>query len=388
MKKRALFIDRDGTLIVEPPVTFQVDTLEQLEFLPGVLRNLHFIRLHLDFELVIVSNQDGLGTAAYPQAHFDAVQSKMLDIFRTEGVEFDDILIDKSFPEDNLPTRKPGTGLLGKYMGGDYDLANSYVIGDRLTDMQLARNLGTKAIFVASCPPGMPEAERQAALQGWKQKVAEVCLPDTFRVAASWNDISELLFAGERKATVHRKTRETDIFVSLDLDGTGTCDISTGLHFFDHMLEQIGRHSGCDLTVKAAGDLQVDEHHTIEDTGIVLGEALEKALGDKRGIERYGFCLPMDDCLCSVALDFGGRAWLVMDADFKRERVGDMPTEMVMHFFKSLSDAAHMNLNIKAEGQNEHHKIEGIFKAFAKAIKMAKKRDIYNFRLPSTKEVL
>ena len=368
MKKRALFIDRDGTLIVEPPVTEQVDNLDQLEFLSGVIRNLYFIKKNLDFELVIVTNQDGLGTAAYPQENFDTVNNKMLQIFESEGVTFDDILIDKSYPKDNLPTRKPGTGLLGKYMNGDYDLENSYVIGDRMSDMQLAKNLGCKGLMLSNedAPVGI----------------------DNCRRCKDWNSICEILFAGERIATVQRTTKETDIYVCINLDGTGKCNISTGLGFFDHMLEQIGKHSGSDLDIRVKGDLHVDEHHTIEDPAIALGEAILKALGNKRGIERYGFCLPMDDCLCQVALDFGGRPWLVYDAKFTREKIGDMPTEMFLHFFKSLSDAARMNLNIKAEGENEHHKIEGIFKALAKSIKMAVKRDIYKYELPSTKGML
>lgn len=356
LKKRALFIDRDGTLIVEPPVTEQVNNLEELEFLPGVIRNLYFIRKNTDFEFVIVTNQDGLGTEAYPQENFDLVQGKMLKTFENEGILFDDILIDTSYPSDGKPTRKPGTAMLTKYMNGDYDLANSYVIGDRQTDLELARNLGCKGILLDE--------------------------------NTNWDKIAELIFAGERIATVMRKTKETDIYVSINLDGTGKCSISTGLGFFDHMLEQIGKHSGSDLKIRVKGDLHVDEHHTIEDTAIALGEALLKALGDKRGIERYGFCLPMDDCLCSVAIDFGGRPWLVYDAKFTREKIGDMPTEMFLHFFKSLSDAARMNLNIKAEGDNEHHKIEGIFKALAKAIRMAVRRDIYKYELPSTKGML
>lgn len=372
--KSALFIDRDGTLILEPPVTFQVDTLEQMTFLPGVIRNLHFIREKLSHELVMVTNQDGLGTPVYPQENFDSVQNKMLEILEGEGIVFDKIFIDKSFPEDGLPTRKPGTAMLTEYMDGSYDLANSYVIGDRLTDVQLAKNLGTNAIFIAS---DVESGEAQVKSAGFTDLKV--------KVVTSWNEIAEYLFAGERVATVQRTTKETDIFVSLNLDGTGRCDISTGLGFFDHMLDQIGKHSGCDLTIKVKGDLNVDEHHTIEDTAIALGEALLKALGDKRGIERYGYCLPMDDCLCSVALDFGGRPWLVWDAQFSREYVGDMPTEMFLHFFKSLSDSAKMNLNVKAEGDNEHHKIEGIFKALARSIKMAIKRDIYKFELPSTK---
>ena len=372
--KSALFIDRDGTLIIEPPVTFQVDTLEQMTFLPGVIRNLHFIREKLSHELVMVTNQDGLGTPVYPQENFDNVQNKMLEILEGEGVVFDKIFIDKSFPEDGLPTRKPGTAMLTEYMDGSYDLANSYVIGDRLTDVQLAKNLGANAIFIAS---DVESGEAQVKSAGFTDL--------NVKVVTSWNEIAEYLFAGERVATVQRTTKETDIFVSLNLDGTGRCEISTGLGFFDHMLDQIGKHSGCDLTIKVKGDLNVDEHHTIEDTAIALGEALLKALGDKRGIERYGYCLPMDDCLCSVALDFGGRPWLVWDANFSREYVGDMPTEMFLHFFKSLSDSAKMNLNVKAEGDNEHHKIEGIFKALARSIKMAIKRDIYKFELPSTK---
>lgn len=368
--KKVLFIDRDGTIIVEPADTYQVDTLEQMEFLPKAIRNLYFIRQKLDFEWAMVTNQDGLGTEVYPQENFDTVQAKMLQILENEGVVFDRIFIDKSFPEDNLPTRKPQTGILTEYFSDDYDLANSYVIGDRLTDVELAKNLGCKALFLS---------DDKALLES--SGLAEYCALQT----SDWDKISDFLFAGERTAIIERKTNETDIFVEVDLDGTGKTNINTGLKFFDHMLDQIGRHSGCDLKIQVLGDLEVDEHHTIEDTAIVLGEALLKALGDKRGIERYGFCLPMDDCLCSVALDFGGRAWLVFDAEFKREYVGDFPTEMLLHFFKSLSDAAHMNLNIKAEGENEHHKMEGIFKAFAKAIKMAKKRDIYNFQLPSTK---
>lgn len=375
--KTALFIDRDGTLIVEPPVTFQVDNLSQMTFLPGVLRNLYFIQKNLTFELVMVTNQDGLGTPVYPQENFDAVQGKMLEVMEGEGIHWDNIHIDKSFPEDNLPTRKPGTGMLGQYMDGSYDLAGSYVIGDRLTDVKLAENLGCKAIFIA---PSIEEGKEMLS----KENLTAACA----KVVTGWDQISEFLFAGERVATVQRTTKETDIFVQLNLDGTGKCDISTGLGFFDHMLEQIGKHSGSDLTIKVKGDLNVDEHHTIEDTAIALGEAILKCLGNKRGIERYGYCLPMDDCLCSVALDFGGRPWLVWNAEFKREYVGDMPTEMFLHFFKSLSDSSKMNLNIKAEGENEHHKIEGIFKALARSIKMAVKRDIYKYELPSTKGTL
>ena len=371
--KKVLFIDRDGTIIVEPPVTYQVDTLEQLEFLPTVLRNLYFIRHKLDFELALVTNQDGLGTNVYPQANFDTVQRKFMQTLSNEGVWFDKIFIDKSFPEDNLPTRKPGTAMLKGYFSDIYDLTGSFVIGDRATDVELARNLGCKAIYLST--------DTETLLE---KGLTEYCALQT----TEWDRITEFLFAGERTAVVHRATKETDVLVEINLDGSGKSEIDTGLRFFDHMLDQIGKHSGCDLKIRVKGDLEVDEHHTIEDTAIALGEALLKALGDKRGIERYGFTLPMDDCLCSTALDFGGRAWLVMDADFKREYVGDFPTEMLLHFFKSLSDAARMNLNIKAYGENEHHKMEGIFKSFAKAIKMAVKRDIYKYELPSTKGVL
>ena len=371
MKKKALFIDRDGTLVIEPPIDYQLDSLDKLEFYPKVFRNLYFIRNNLDFEFVMVTNQDALGTASFPEDTFWPAHNKMLKTLEGEGIVFDDILIDKSFPEDNAPTRKPRTGMLGKYMTGDYDLERSFVIGDRQTDVELAKNLGCKAIFM----------QDEFVLS---DELNDICVLQT----TDWDVISEFLFAGERKAEVKRTTKETDIYVALNLDGKGHCQISTGLSFFDHMLEQIGKHSGMDLTIQVKGDLHVDEHHTIEDTAIALGEAIYKALGDKRGIERYGYSLPMDDCLCSVALDFGGRAWLVWDAEFHREKVGDMPTEMFLHFFKSLSDSAKMNLNIKAEGANEHHKIEGIFKALARALKMAKKRDIFNYELPSTKGVI
>ena len=366
MKKKALFIDRDGTIIIEPPITEQVNSLEEMTFLPGVIRNLYFIAKNLDFELVMVTNQDGLGTENYPQEVFDSVQNKMLEILETEGITFSAIHIDKSYPHERLDTRKPGTGMLTGYMDGSYDLENSFVIGDRLTDVKLAQNLGSKSILITS-KLGNSEA--------------------TFE-AENWDQIAEFLFAGERKATVARKTKETDINISINLDGNGKANISTGLGFFDHMLEQIAKHGGIDLDIAVKGDLHVDEHHTIEDTAIALGEALYMALGNKRGIERYGYSLPMDDCLCSAVLDFGGRAWLVWDAEFKREKIGEMPTEMFLHFFKSLSDAAKMNLNIKAEGENEHHKIEGIFKALARALKMAIKRDIYKYELPSTKGML
>ena len=355
--KKVLFIDRDGTLIKEPEDE-QIDAFEKLVFVEGVFRNLAFIRKNLDFEFVMVSNQDGLGTESFPEDTFWPVHNFILQTLKGEGIEFDNILIDRHFPADNHPCRKPGTGMLTEYIDNpEYDLVGSYVIGDRETDAQLAENLGCKALILGK--EGM-----------------------------DWEKIAELLFAGERVAEMVRTTKETDITVRLNLDGTGKCDIKTGLGFFDHMLEQIGRHGMMDLYVRCNGDLDVDEHHTIEDTGIVLGECIAKALGDKRGIERYGYSLPMDDCLAQVCLDFGGRPWLVWDAEFKREKVGEMPTEMFHHFFKSVSDAARINLNIKAEGTNEHHKIEGIFKAFARSIRMAVKRDIYHYQLPSTKGAL
>lgn len=355
--KKILFIDRDGTLIHEPEDE-QIDAFGKLKFVEGVFRNLSFIRQHLDFRFVMVTNQDGLGTPSFPEETFWPVHNFVLQTLAGEGITFDDQLIDRHFPEDNSPMRKPGTGMLTAYLDNpEYDLAGSYVIGDRDTDRQLAENIGCKALILGQ--DGM-----------------------------TWEKISEILFAGERVAEVRRTTKETDIHVRIDLDGSGKCDISTGLGFFDHMLEQIGKHGQMDLTIHTHGDLFVDEHHTIEDTAIALGECIGKALGDKRGIERYGYCLPMDDCLCQVALDFGGRPWLVWDAEFHREKIGDMPTEMFLHFFKSLSDSARMNLNIKAVGDNEHHKIEGIFKALARALKMAVRRDIYHYELPSTKGAL
>ena len=355
--KRILFIDRDGTLI-EEPADEQIDAFEKLKFVRGVFRNLHFIREHTDFEFVMVSNQDGLGTDAFPEDTFWPVHNFIIQTLEGEGITFDDILIDPHFPEDNAPTRKPNTGLVEKYMQDpDYDIANSYVIGDRETDRQFAKNIGCKSLILSD-------------------------------EGITWDKIAELLFAGERTAEVKRTTKETDIYIKVGLDGTGRCDISTGLGFFDHMLEQIARHGSIDLTIHTKGDLEVDEHHTIEDTALALGECILKALGNKRGIERYGYSLPMDDCLSSVALDFGGRPWLVWDAEFHREKIGEMPTEMFLHFFKSLSDAARMNLNIKADGENEHHKIEGIFKALARSLKMAVRRDIYHYELPSTKGML
>jgi imidazoleglycerol-phosphate dehydratase/histidinol-phosphatase len=371
--KRALFIDRDGTLIIEPPADCQIDSLEKLAFYPKIFRNLWFLRQHLDFEFVMVSNQDGLGTASFPEDTFRPAHNKMLEALEGEGITFDDILIDPSLPADHSPNRKPGTGMLGKYINGDYDLAHSYVIGDRLTDVELAANLGANAIWLRT-PAGAAEA-----LAAHSRALHPVLVTD------DWDRITEYLFAGERRAAVQRTTRETDIRIDLNLDGHGNADIATGLGFLDHLLEQIGRHAGVDLAVHVKGDLHVDEHHTIEDVALALGEALQQALGDKRGTERYGYTLPMDDCLCSVALDFGGRPWLVWDASFRREKIGDVPTEMFPHFFKSLSDAARMNLHISARGDNEHHKIEGIFKALARSIRMAIRRDIYRYELPSTK---
>lgn len=373
-KKQALFIDRDGTLVVEPPVDYQLDSFEKLEFLPGVMRNLGFIAQNMHYELVMVTNQDGLGTESFPTDTFVGPHNLIMRTLEGEGIKFDDVIIDTTFEHENKPTRKPGTALLGKYLNGDYDLAGSYVIGDRLTDMMLARNLGARGILIA---PDVEQAQQRIAEAGLAEVVA--------LVAPDWARIADFLRAGERTAQVQRTTAETDILIRLALDGTGKCDISTGIGFFDHMLCQVGRHSGIDLTIKVKGDTWVDEHHTIEDTGIALGEALRKALGDKRGIERYGFVLPMDDCRSTVVLDFGGRSWLVWDAEFHREKIGDMPTEMFHHFFKSLSDSAAMNLYISARGENEHHKIEGIFKALARAIKCAIQRNVFQYQLPSTK---
>ncbi len=370
-RKKVLFIDRDGTLI-EEPADEQVDTVDKFRFLPHVISSLSFLRGRTDYEFVMVSNQDGLGTAANPLEVFSRFQDLLLHTLGTEGVTFDDILIDTTYPEDSRPTRKPGTGMLGKYLTEEYDLRHSFVIGDRDTDALLAQNLGCKAIILRS---RFTEKEPETA-------GSQVCYVD------SWQKATELIYAGMRKAEIHRKTSETDVFVEMNLDGTGHADIRTGLGFFDHMLHQIARHGCIDLTVRVKGDLAVDEHHTIEDTGIVLGECLLKALGSKQGIERYGYVLPMDDSLCRVALDFGGRAWLVWDVQFNREKIGDVPTEMFFHFFKSFSDAARINLNIWAEGDNEHHKIEGVFKALAKSIKMAIRRDISNYQLPSSKGIL
>ena len=373
--KKVLFIDRDGTLILEPPVDFQIDSLEKLEFYPNVFKYLGKIAEELDYELVIVSNQDGLGTPANAWENFLPPHNKMLKAFENEGIHFADILLDPTFEHENAPTRKPRTGMLTKYLENTegYDLANSFVIGDRVTDIQLAKNLGCKGIFLSDND----------------LKIKELNLEnDCALTTPNWKDIYEFLKLNDRSATVRRTTKETDISIYLNLDGTGKSDMKTGLGFFDHMLDQLARHSGSDLTVHVKGDLHIDEHHTIEDTALALGEAYYMALGSKLGIERYGYCLPMDDCLCQVALDFGGRPWLVWEADFKREKIGEMPSEMFYHFFKSFSDAARCNLNIKAEGTNEHHKIEAIFKTFAKAIKMAIRRDVNNMRLPSTKGVL
>ncbi|MDR3187611.1 MAG: bifunctional histidinol-phosphatase/imidazoleglycerol-phosphate dehydratase HisB [Prevotellaceae bacterium] len=372
--KSCLFIDRDGTLIREP-ADEQVDSLEKLELLPSVLRALYHIAGELDFELVMVTNQDGLGTASFPEKDFWPVQNKMLRCLENEGIRFSDICIDRSFPHENLPTRKPNTGMLKKYMDGSYDLAGSFTIGDRITDVMLAKNLGAKAILI-----GDESRREELAAQG----LSGCCA----LITQDWMKIYEHLKCETRTADITRTTAETDVCVRLELDGSGQAQINTGLPFFDHMLEQLARHSGCNLSIAAKGDLHVDEHHLIEDVGIVLGEAIYKALGSKRGVERYGFVLPMDDCLAQVALDFGGRAWLVFDAEFRRDKIGDFPTEMIYHFFKSLSDAAKMNLNVKAEGGNEHHKLEAIFKALARAMKAAVKRDALKYALPSTKEKL
>lgn len=353
--KKALFIDRDGTLIREPEDE-QIDAFEKLSFLPGVIRALATIRERTDYELVMVSNQDGLGTPSFPEETFWPVHRFLLDTLAGEGIVFDAIHIDRHFPQDNAPTRKPGTAMLTAYMDGSYDLANSYVIGDRATDEQLAHNLGCRALRISE--------------------------------ELDWKRITEILVAGERCAELHRQTRETDIRVRLDLDRPGQGEVSTGLPFFDHMLSQLIHHGGLSLELCAKGDLEVDEHHTIEDTALALGECLRRALGDKMGLARYGYCLPMDDCLCRVALDFGGRPWLQWAVDFRRESVGGIPTEMFFHFFKSLSDAALMNLSIKAEGDNDHHRIEGIFKALARALRMAVRRDVQHLVLPSSKGAL
>lgn len=362
--KKVLFIDRDGTLVIEPPVDYQLDSLEKLEFYPEVFQWLSKIVRELDYEIVMVTNQDGLGTDSFPEETFWPTHQKIINAFRNEGVEFDEVLIDKSFPEDNAPTRKPRTGLLNKYIYGNYNMQESYVIGDRKTDIELAENLKANGIYMGE------KSVKNAVLS-----------------TSKWREIYQFLKSKPRVCKQVRKTNETNITVEINLDGNGVSNISTGLGFFDHMLEQISKHSGMDLLILAEGDLEIDEHHTIEDVAITLGEAFKEALGSKKGIERYGFLLPMDDCLAQVAVDFGGRPWLVWEVNFKREMIGEMPTEMFMHFFKSFSDGSKCNLNIKAEGENEHHKIESIFKAFAKAVKNAiKKTD--NYKIPSTKGTL
>lgn len=376
--QKILFVDRDGTMITEP-ADEQIDSFDKLELYPGALLYLSKIAKELDYELVMITNQDGLGTSAHPEENFWPVHNFILKTFENEGVKFTDVYIDRTWPKDNAPTRKPGTALLTQYFDTEkYDLKNSFTIGDRRNDVLLAKNLGAKAIWL----------NNQSNLGG-HEFTNNDDLKDTIALETTeWEKIYEFLKLGERVFEHKRATKETDIYIKLNLDGTGEAKVSTGLHFFDHMLDQIARHGSIDLEVIAQGDLHIDEHHTIEDTGIALGEVFAAALGNKKGIERYGFCLPMDDCLAQAAIDFGGRNWIVWDAEFKREKIGEMPTEMFYHFFKSFSDAAKCNLNIKAEGQNEHHKIEAIFKAFAKAIKMAVKRDVNNMVLPSTKGLL
>jgi imidazoleglycerol-phosphate dehydratase/histidinol-phosphatase len=379
--QKILFVDRDGTMIKET-VDEQIDSFDKLEFYPGALQYLPKIAKELDYKLVMVTNQDGLGTASFPEDTFWPVQNFILKTFENEGVKFANICIDRSFPSENSPNRKPGTGMLTQYFDKEkYDLKNSFTIGDRKNDILLGHNLGAKAIWLNN-NTNLGNKEFSGAEE-------ERIVKDTITLETTdWQKIYEFLKLGERVIDHRRATKETDIYIKINLDGKGEAKVSTGLHFFDHMLDQIARHGNIDLEVIANGDLHIDEHHTIEDTGIALGEVFALALGDKKGIERYGFCLPMDDCLAQVTIDFGGRNWIVWDADFRREKIGEMPTEMFFHFFKSFSDAARCNLNIKAEGQNEHHKIEAIFKAFAKAIKMAVKRDVNNMVLPSTKGLL
>lgn len=379
MAQKVLFIDRDGTLALEPPVDFQLDSFEKLEFYPKVFTFLGKIAKELDFELVMVTNQDGLGTDSFPEETFWPVHDFILKSFKNEGITFSEVLIDRTFPHQNAKTRKPEIGLVKHFLSEEYDLENSFVIGDRLTDIELAKNLGAKGIYIND----------ETHLGTDEITIEKTDLSDYITLETSdWRKIYEFLKLSNRVGKTHRKTKETDIDIEVNLDGIGQSDIKTGLAFFDHMLDQLARHGQMDLKIHVDGDLDVDEHHTIEDTAIALGEVFHKALGNKLGIERYGFCLPMDDCLAQVAIDFGGRNWLVWDADFKREMVGDMPTEMFFHFFKSFTDGAKANLNIKAEGINEHHKIEAIFKAFAKAIKVAVKRDTEKMVLPSTKGML
>ena len=366
MKKKVLFIDRDGTLVIEPPVDYQLDSLEKLEFYPKIFRNLGFIRSKLDFEFVMVTNQDGLGTSSFPEETFWPAHNLMLKTLEGEGITFDEILIDRSFPEDNAPTRKPRTGMLTKYLDNpEYDLAGSFVIGDRATDVELAKNLGCRAILLQEDTNMLKpkSAGGEAACEG----LEDVCVLAT----KDWDKVAEFLFAGERKAEVRRTTKETDIYVAVNLDGNGHCDIHTGLGFFDHMLEQIARHAEVDLEIGVRGDLKVDEHHTVEDTAIVLGECFAKALGSKKGIERYGFALPMDDAKAEVLLDFGGRTWLEWGVTLKREYVGDFPTEMARHFFASFCQSGLCNLHISAQGENTHHILEAVFKAFARAVRQA-----------------
>lgn len=379
--KRVLFIDRDGTLIKEAPPTYQLDSFSKLEFYPDMFLYMRKIAEELDYELVMVTNQDGLGTGSFPEDTFWPVHNLVMKSLENENICFSEVCIDRTFPKENAPTRKPGTGMLTKYLNNpNYDIANSFVIGDRITDIQLAKNLGCKGIWM-NIDASLGAAEIQDKIDALRKDTIVLESPH-------WKDIYTYLKLPPRIVTHERNTNETKISVTVNLDGTGKAFITTGLGFFDHMLEQIARHGNIDLNIVCKGDLHIDEHHTIEDTGIALGEAIIKALGDKRGIERYAFVLPMDECLAQVALDFGGRNWIVWEAEFKREKIGEMPTEMFFHFFKSFSDAAKCNLNIKVEGDNEHHKIESIFKAFAKCIKQAVKRDITNNALPSTKGVL
>ncbi len=378
MKQKILFIDRDGTLIREP-ADEQIDAFEKLIFYPKVFQGLGKIAKELDYTLVLITNQDGLGTEVFPEAAFWPVHKLIMNTFEGEGIVFSEEIIDRTFAKDNQPTRKPNTGLLTKYFSEEYDLANSFVIGDRLTDVELAKNLGAKAIYIND--------ETYFGKNEITVKEKELA-PYIGLESNDWNTIYEFLKLDERKSELTRNTNETQIAIQINLDGTGKSDITTGIAFFDHMLDQIARHGQMDLQINVQGDLDVDEHHTIEDTAIALGEVFAKALGNKLGIERYGFCLPMDDCLAQVVIDFGGRNWLVWETVFKREMVGKMPTEMFYHFFKSFTDGAKCNLNIQATGTNEHHKIEAIFKAFAKAIKMAVKRDTNKMMLPSTKGVL
>ena len=378
--KRVLFIDRDGTIIKEAPPTYQIDSFDKLEFYPQMFTWLSRLAKEFDYELVMPTNQDGLGTASFPEENFWPVHNFVMKHLANEGINFTDVLIDKTFPDQQAPTRKPGIGMFTKYVNNpEYDLTNSFVIGDRITDVQLAKNLGCKAIWLNN-DPNLGGAEINDTVRALQSTIA---LETT-----EWKNIYEFIRFGNRIIKHERNTNETKIAIELNLDGNGKTDIHTGLNFFDHMLDQLGRHSGADLKISVNGDLHIDEHHTIEDTAIALGEAFGKALGNKAGINRYGFLLPMDDSLAQVAIDFGGRSWLVWDAKFTREKVGDMPTEMFYHFFKSFSDAAKCNLNIKVEGENEHHKIESVFKAVAKSIKMAVKRDIDNMQLPTTKGVL